>query len=81
MLQHSDVGVYQLQCTECPHRYIGQTGQAFKTRYKEHIKDIKNNGQCSKFVQHIMETGHECNTIEKTTKILHIEKKSKIFNT
>jgi hypothetical protein len=37
-------GVYQLQCTECPRKYIGQRGRTFKTRYKEHIRDIKNNG-------------------------------------
>jgi hypothetical protein len=42
---------------------------------------MKNNGQCSKFVQHIVETGHESDTIEKTMKILHIGKKSKQSNT
>jgi hypothetical protein len=66
---------------KCPRKYIGQTGQTFKTRYKEHIRDIKNNGQYSKFVQHIIEKGHKYSMIEKTMKILHIEKKSQILNT
>jgi hypothetical protein len=74
-------GVYELQCTECPRKYIGQTGLSFRTRYKEHIRGIKNNGQFSKFAQHIIETGHEYGMIEKTMKILHIEKKSQILNT
>lgn len=78
MLQYSGVGVYQLQRTECPCRY---TGRAFKRRHKEHIRDIKKNRQCSKFVQHMIETGHKYSTIENTMKILHIENKSKIFNT
>jgi hypothetical protein len=59
-------GTYELQCTECPRKYIGQTGRTFKARYKEHTRDIKNNGQYSKFAQHIIETGHKYDTIVKT---------------
>jgi hypothetical protein len=40
-------GVYQLQSADCPQKYVGQTGQMFKTRFKEHISDVKNNGQNS----------------------------------
>jgi hypothetical protein len=57
------------------------TGWTFKTRYKEHTRDVNNNGQYSKFTQHIIETGHEYDMIEKTMKILHIEKKSQIVST
>jgi hypothetical protein len=31
-------GVYQLQCADCPRKYIGQTGRTFKIRFKEHIR-------------------------------------------
>jgi hypothetical protein len=34
-------GVYQLQCADCPLRYVGQIGRTFKVRFKEHIRDIK----------------------------------------
>ncbi|PNF24189.1 hypothetical protein B7P43_G16874, partial [Cryptotermes secundus] len=34
-------GVYQLQCADCPLKYIGQTGHIFKIRFREHIRDIK----------------------------------------
>jgi hypothetical protein len=52
-------GVYELQCTECPRKYIGKMGRILKARYKEHIRDIKNNGQYSKFAQHVVENGHQ----------------------
>jgi predicted GIY-YIG superfamily endonuclease len=74
-------GVYQLQCADCPKKYIGQTGRKFETRFKEHIRDIRNNGQNSRFAQHILDTGHEYETIEKTMKILHIEKKGQMLDT
>jgi hypothetical protein len=73
-------GVYQLQCGECRSRYIGQTGWTFKTRFKEHIRDIKNNGQYSKFAQHIIDAGHEHDIMENTMRILHIEKKGQMLN-
>jgi hypothetical protein len=74
-------GVYQLQRTDCPKKYVGQTGRTFETRFKEHIRDIRNNGQNSKFAQHILDTGHEYETIEKIIKILHIEKKGQMLDT
>lgn len=73
-------GVYQVQCNECPPRYIGQSGRTFKARFKEHVGDTKNNGLYSKFAQHIIDAGHEYDTIERTMKILHIEKKIQTLN-
>jgi hypothetical protein len=73
-------GVYLLHCGQCLGRYIGQTGWTFKTRFIEHIRDIKNNGQHSKSAQHITDTGHECDTMENTMRILHMEKKGQTLN-
>jgi hypothetical protein len=39
------------------------------------------NGQNSKFAQHILDTGHKYETIEKTMKILHTEKKGQMLDT
>jgi hypothetical protein len=47
-----------------------------KVRYTEHINVIRTN-TTSKFAQHILETGHEYDTME----ILHIEKKGLKSNT
>jgi hypothetical protein len=33
--------VYQLQCADCPLKYVGQTGRTFEVRFREHIRDIK----------------------------------------
>jgi hypothetical protein len=40
---YEESGVYGLKCPNCPGSYIGRTGRNFKTRYKEHIQDIRNN--------------------------------------
>jgi hypothetical protein len=52
-----------------------------KTRFKEPIRDIKNNGQNSKFAQHVLDTAHEYETMEKAKKIVHIEKKGQVLDT
>lgn len=41
-------------------------GTSVQNRFKEHIRDIKNNGQNSKFAQHVLDTKHGYVTMEKT---------------
>jgi hypothetical protein len=41
--KYENPGIYKLKCMDCPQQYIGQTGRNFKTRYKEHVRDIRNN--------------------------------------
>jgi hypothetical protein len=77
---YSQSGVYQLQCGECPLKYIGQTGRIFKLRYKEHINAIRTNKQNSKYEQHILETRHNYDTMDQIMKILHVEKKGPKLN-
>ena len=74
-------GVYKLQCADCPLSYIGQTGRTFNIRYKEHIRDIKNNGLSSKFAQHIIDTLHDYGTINNTLEVLYIGKKGRLLDT
>jgi hypothetical protein len=74
-------GVYQLRCTECLKRYVGQTGRTFESRYKEHIRYIKNNETNSKFSQHILDTTREYGTIEKIMKPLHFSKEGSLLDT
>jgi hypothetical protein len=40
-------GIYQMKCLDCPLEYMGQTGTAFHTRYKEHGEAIRNNNSNS----------------------------------
>jgi hypothetical protein len=37
--------VYQLACGDCLMNYIGQTGRAFQTRFKEYLQTIGTNTQ------------------------------------
>jgi hypothetical protein len=67
------VGVCELKYQSCPGSYIGQIGRNFKTRYKEHIQDIRNNRSKTGFSQHILNTGHAYDNIENTLKILDIQ--------
>jgi hypothetical protein len=61
-------GVYQMSCKDCNLKYVGQKGRTFRTTYKEHITEIKINGQKSKYAQHtcILDTTHNYDTAEKT---------------
>jgi hypothetical protein len=36
-----------MKSIDCPLKYIGQTGRAFHTRYKDHIEAIRNNNSNS----------------------------------
>jgi hypothetical protein len=66
----------------CPMKYnIGQTGRPFNTRYKEHIRDIKNNSSKSGYSNPILNTGHSSGSITDTMEIITIEIKGKHLNT
>jgi hypothetical protein len=54
---------------------VGQTGRNFNTRYKEHIKDIKNNVDKSKYAAHILDCNHEYGPIEEVMEVLKVENK------
>jgi hypothetical protein len=49
--------------------YVSQAGCTFQTKYKEHIREIKTNGNTSKYAQHILDTAHNYDNIEETMKI------------
>jgi hypothetical protein len=69
-------GVCKMNCGDCELKYVGQTRCTFRTRYKEYIREIKTNGQKSKYAQHILDTIHEYGKIEQIMEILHLEKKT-----
>jgi hypothetical protein len=73
--------VYKLKCTDCPRQYIGQTGRNFKTRYEQHIRDIRNNRETSGYVQHILETGHAFRKMNEIMEVIKIEQKGSHLNT
>jgi len=36
-------GIYEISCSSCPSKYIGETSRNLKTRLKEHMADIRHN--------------------------------------
>jgi hypothetical protein len=44
--------IYQMKCLDCPRNYIGQTGRAFHTRYKEYKQAFRNNNSNSEYSDH-----------------------------
>ena len=34
--------IYKINCSDCDQCYIGETKRWFKTRKKEHMRDVKN---------------------------------------
>jgi hypothetical protein len=52
-------GIYELMCQICKYSYNGQTSRDLQTRYKEHIRYIKNNNPKSAYAQHISDNQHE----------------------
>jgi hypothetical protein len=69
-----------LKCTSCDQVYTGQTGGEFKTRFKEHIWDIRYNQNTSKYAQHILNHNHEYGIIENTMDLIRIASKGKNLN-
>jgi hypothetical protein len=79
--KYENPGIYKLKCMDCPRQYIGQTGRNFKTRYKEHIRDIRNNKSTSGYVQHILDTGHAFGNMDDSMEIVKIQQKGSHLNT
>jgi hypothetical protein len=73
--KYDNSGIYQLKCLDCPPKYIGQTGRAFHTRYKEHILAVKNNDGNSGYSNHILNTGHKYGPITDTMDIIKTQKR------
>jgi hypothetical protein len=42
---------------------------------------MQSNGKSSKFAQHLLHTTHNYDTMEKTMKILHVERKGQMLDT
>jgi hypothetical protein len=72
--KYSQSGVYSLKCLSCDQIYVGQTGRSFKTRYEEHIGDIRHNKDKSKYALHMLQYKHEYSTTEKTDVLKVVQK-------
>jgi hypothetical protein len=64
-----------MKCLDCPLKFIGQRGGTFHTRYKEHIRAIRNNNSNSVYSSHILH-GHTYGTITDTMDVIRTYKKA-----
>jgi hypothetical protein len=78
---YNESWIYKLKCQSCPKAYIGPTGRNFKTGFKEHVLDIKNNRSKTGFSNHILDTGHIYGNVENTMEILNFHEKCNYLNT
>ena len=40
-IEHQPNVVYKIPCADCDWCYVGETGRCFKTRKKEHVRNVK----------------------------------------
>jgi hypothetical protein len=74
-------GIYQLTCTDCNKKYIGQTGRPFLVRYKEHARQYTHDSNKSNFAKHLLDHQHTYITPDGSMTILHTVKKGPMMNT
>jgi hypothetical protein len=55
-------------------------GRSLKTRYKEHLRSIKNNKDDSAFAQHTLNTGHQYGPMEQIMEMLEGARKGRMMN-
>jgi hypothetical protein len=54
-------------------------GRKFRSRYKEHMRDFRNNNEKMGYSHHILCTGHAYGTLEDTLQIVKIHRKVFIY--
>lgn len=69
LYKQTDV-VYKIPCGDCNWSYIGETGRAFETRKKEHMRNVKTYANNSNIASHSWKNGHridfdKCEIIDK----------------
>jgi hypothetical protein len=73
--------IYQLKCNDCALIYVGQTGRAFRTHFREYRRTIRSTKQNSRDAQYVLQALNTHDTIQQTMEIRHIQKKRHLLNT
>jgi hypothetical protein len=77
--QYDHSEIYQLFCTDCNMKYVGQTRRSFRERYRVHFHYFKYHNT-SNFATHLLENSHSTGPIDDIMEILHITRKSRIMD-
>jgi hypothetical protein len=70
-----------MKCLDCPLKYAGQVGKAFRARYKEHIQAIRNNNSNSGYTTHKLNTEHRYGTLMDIMHVIRAHRKRKQLKT
>ena len=74
-------GVYEISCSDCDAKYIGQTRRALHTRVSEHLRSIKNREVQKAIPAHIFNVNnshkHNINSLEENVKLIKTVNKSR----
>jgi hypothetical protein len=75
--ENTNCGIYSVNCSSCPKKYIGETKRDYVTRFNEHINNCrKNQVNLSAIALHLSEnTGH----FPDESSLILIEKESRFF--
>jgi hypothetical protein len=78
--KYNSSGIYQMKCLEYPLKYVAQTGRTLNARYKEHIHAIRSNNGNSRYLNHILSTGHTYGTITDIMDVIRTGRKGRHLN-
>jgi hypothetical protein len=67
-----------MKSLDCPVKYLGQTGQTFYTRLKEHIQAVRNNNGNLWYPNHILKMGPTYGIRTNTMNVIKTAKKESI---
>ena len=69
---HEKSGVYKITCNTCQKAYVGQTSRYLRSRFREHIRYIRNNDLHSAYALRtsILNCRHEYGNINDTMTLL-----------
>ena len=69
--------VYEIPCSQCDSKYVGETSRGIRKRTNEHKQDIRMHKTSNSLVLHIDETGHLPNWDEVKVTHSDLDKKSR----
>ena len=72
--------VYKIICDDCDMFYIGQTGRAFKERFKEHLPKSNLNTVRSNYAKHLMAFNHNYTDFDNNFIPLYVCSKGRYMN-
>jgi len=68
--EHEKSEIYKITGKTCHKAYVGQTSRNLKSRFREHIRYIKNNDPRSAYALHILNCSHEYGNTDEAMTLL-----------